>query len=329
MRESVLKNFLVNLRAFFMVNLRKKANQNSAEIAELKLRVAELETGYKRLANHSLYLSVLDYYSKHPDLAIPYAKELDYLKDKGEYCTFPYKDATNVTQVVADIDNKVGLPYVIHKGKRLYFPETFSVDDAAYHYQYLVNTEQLLGKEEKTEAPHQYQSGNICVDDGDVVYDIGSAEGLFALDNIDHASRVILVECDEKWQECLRHTFAPYGNKVEIVGKMLTCQDTEQTISLKTLLHDNDTAAAFVKMDIEGAERIIITQAADFLTSSHRALKLSLATYHKQDDSTILKQAFDELGFLSDFSKGYMLFQLYDTPVPPYFRKGVIRAKNF
>ena len=201
------------------------------------------------------------------------------------------------------------------------------MDDAVRSYLYYIHVEKLLGNGDTKGAPHQYQSPNVHVEPGDVVFDIGAAEGLFALDQVDRASRVIVVESDPNWIEPLRKTFAPYGEKVKIVEKMVSSVDTENTMSLKKLLMDFCSSSAFVKMDIEGYELPAITSAMDVLKEKS-GIKIAAASYHRQHDADELKTLFDGIGYTSEFSDGYMLFHLYDTPVPPYFRRGIIRARS-
>ena len=328
MKDSVFKNILVNIRAFFTVNLKKRINHNSSDIQELQMKMAKMESDYGAIVDYYLGQTIIDYYSRNPDQSVCYAKELAFLQKTGRRCAFPYDGIDTLGQVEAGMDTSVGLPYVIHRGRKLYFPDTFSVGEALDHYKYMVNTEKLLGVGDDDSAPHQYQSNRVCVEDGDVVFDIGSAEGLFALDHVDHASRVVLVECDEKWLKCLHYTFAPFEDKVSVVKKYLCSEDAGQMITLPTLLSEFAYDSAFIKMDVEGAETQAIKQALDFLRDSKKTLKFSLASYHRQDDSKVLKQLFDEMGCFSEFSEGYMLFSEYDTPMPPYFRHGIIRAKK-
>ena len=162
--------------------------------------------------------------------------------------------------------------------------------------------------------------------DGDVVFDIGAAEGLFALEQIEKASHVVIVESDPDWIKPLRLTFAPYGDKVTIVRKFVSATDTDTTISLEKLLSNVEYDSAFVKMDIEGYELQSLIPAEKVLRQKN-STKLSIASYHKQHDAEMMKSFFDNIGYYSEFSNGYMLFHLYDTPAPPYFRQGIIRGR--
>ena len=317
MKDSVIKNILVNIRAFFHVNVNKRINENLNKIIALE----------EELDRQKIVSNVLFYFLHHPELAKAYSSELDYLYNTGNFCNFPYPSDPCPNDVVSGFDPDCQLPFVVHQSKRLYFPSTFSSDDAVKAYLNYIRVEKLLGIGERVDAPHQYQSPGFQVSEGDVVFDIGAAEGLFALDQIDKASRVVVVESDPLWMKALKHTFAVYCNKVTIIDKFVSSSDTETSISLGKLLSDFDYDSAFVKMDIEGYELPSITEAMEVLRQKKNT-KLAVASYHKENDAEKLKSIFDQLGYDSEFSGGYMLFSMYGTPLPPYFRKGIVRAKH-
>lgn len=322
MKESALKNILVNLRTLFTTNIRKRLNENTQHIQMLEEQLSNIDD---IITNRYHYLNILDYYARHESDALQYSKELNYLRQVGHFCNFPYSPLQENIAIETGFDKSVGMAYVIHKNKRLYFHEALSEKEAEETYRNYLFVEKLLGKDDIEGAPHQYQSPRIRVTDGDVIFDIGAAEGLFALDNIDKASHIVIVESDPKWIKPLNQTFAPYGNRVTIIQKFVSTTDTETTISLESLLSSIDYSSAFVKMDIEGYELQSITSAERVLKQM-KGTKLAIASYHKQHDAEELKALFEKWGLYSEFSKGYMLFHLYDTPAPPYIRNGIIRA---
>lgn len=317
MKDCLAKNLLANLRALFSINIRKSISENAQKIASIE----------SSMEAKLLYLGVLNYYAFHEQESGAYSKELDYLRQHGCFCNFPYPSDAQPIKVVSGFDGDLRMSFVIHKGKRLYFPSDVTEEDAIWYYRNYVQTERLLGTDDDEGTPHQYQSPEIQVSDGDVVFDIGAAEGLFALDQIDKASHVVIVESNPDWMEALRHTFAPFGDKVTLVQKFISATDTESTLSLKKLLTDTEFSSAFIKMDIEGYELPAINAAVVFLKEKP-GIKIAAAAYHRQNDAEELKAIFDKLGYTSEFSNGYMLFHQYDTPLPPYFRRGMVRAKN-
>ena len=324
MKDCLIKNILVNLRALLTTNLRKRLNESAQHIQILEEQLSNIDDV---ITNRYHYLNILDYYARHEADAVQYQKELDYLKQVGRFCNFPYAPLQEDIVVETGFDQNVGMAYVIHKNKRLYFRKAYNENEAEEIYRNYLFVEKLLGKDDITGAPHLYQSPRVQVADGDVVFDIGAAEGLFALDHIDKASHIVIVESDPEWIKPLKQTFAPHSDKVTIIQKFVSATDSETTISLEGLLSCTDYSSAFVKMDIEGYELQSITSAVPFLEKA-KEIKLAVATYHKQHDADELKFIFDSLNYYSEFSDGYILFNQYDTPIPPYFRHGIIRARK-
>lgn len=317
MRDSAIKTFLVNLRTLFTTNIRKEINRNENRLTSFECDVREKFN----------LLSLLEYYECHEQEAKLFAKELDYLREKWNYCNFPYHPDTLEVAVDSGFDAVSRMPFVVHKSKKLYFPKGFSSEEAVEMYLNYLLVEKLLGVNDTEGTPHQYQSTNVHVEEGDVVFDIGAAEGLFALDQIDKASHVVVVESAPQWLEPLRLTFAPFGNKVTIVDKLVSTVEADNAISLGKLLLDSEFHSAFVKMDIEGCELSTITSAANIIKEKE-GVKMAVTSYHRQHDADALVKLFHSTGYSTEFSNGYMLFDLYDTPAPPFFRKGIVRAKK-
>lgn len=318
MKDSILKNFLVNFRTLFTTNIRREINRNANQLASFECEVKQKLD----------FLNLLEYYASHEQEARTFAEELAYLRERGSYCNFPYPPSVTGETVRNGLDEASGLPFVVHKNKKLFFPSHFSKEDATALYLNYLHVERLLGVDEQDGTPHQYQSPQVHVEEGDVVFDIGAAEGLFALDQIDNASRVVLVESASQWMEPLRRTFAPFGDKVTFVEKLVSAVDTNKTVSLEKLLSETEFRSAFVKMDIEGCELSSISSAVNVLKEKE-GVKMAVASYHRQHDADELSQLFHSLGYASEFSNGYMLFDQYDTPAPPFFRKGMIRVKKY
>lgn len=273
----------------------------------------------------SLALKVLTYYMIRPWKAAKYKLELKNLAHPKTGLYFPYKKVKKLPPVTAGYDEEKGLPYVVHQDKRLYFPASYSVESASAMYINLVEDENILGGGYRQKSPHQYESEIFRVADGDVLFDVGCAEALFALDKIDCVQKAYLIEFDSFWIDSLRATFEPYQSKVQIVEKLVTNEDSETTVTLSTLLTDADATSSFVKMDIEGYETTVIQDSLEFLSQYKRSIKLACCTYHKERDAEVLKDLFSSIGYQTESSDGYMLF-LGDVFRPPYFRKGIIRA---
>ena len=255
-----------------------------------------------------------------------YQREISRLLALGRFTVYPSQEDMTV-EVESGFDDSLRLPYVIHKGKHLYFPRKYSVAQAVEAYKGYICGDRMLGKGEDF-APHQYQSKEFQVHDGDVVVDVGCAEALFSLDVIEQASKVYLIERDGIWKAPLLATFAPYKDKVVFVQKLVSDKDGRATVSLPSLLKSETASPLFIKMDIEGYEPKVVRTLLPLLRERD-GITLSCCTYHNNEDATILEQLFQQVGYRYEFSKGYMLFARYDQPAAPYFRHGVIRASNF
>lgn len=314
MKESVLKNFLVNIRAFFTVNIRRSINEN-AKTKDL-------------LNDKILCWDVLNYFTFHQEEALAYKAELEFLSRYGSYCVFPYEPATGLNEVGCGLDQETKMPFVVHNNHRLFFPSSFSLNDAVNMYRNYILEEKLLGENDCEGTPHQYQSPRLKVEEDVVLFDIGAAEGLFALDNIEKVSKAILVEGDPQWIGALQKTFAPYSEKVKIFAKYVTDNDSDTEISLTKVLSEAENTSSFVKMDIEGCELSVINGAREVLKRTKNRITFAVASYHRQNDYDEMKKLFIQMGYETECSNGYMLFPYYDKPIPPFFRKGIIRAKK-
>ncbi|MBR5068810.1 MAG: hypothetical protein IKX25_05360 [Bacteroidales bacterium] len=254
-----------------------------------------------------------------------YEREITRLIELGHFTPYPSQDAMSI-DVESDYDKSLKLPFVIHNGKKLYFPHKYTVAQAVEAYRGYICGDRLLGKGEDF-APHQYQSKDYCVHDGDVVVDVGCAEALFSLDLIEQASKIYLIERNSIWKAPLQSTFAPFKDKVVFVQKLASDKDGRTTVSLPSLLRSETSSPLFIKMDIEGYESKVVRTLLPLLREKE-GITMSCCTYHNNNDATTLEQLFQQIGYQYEFSKGYMLFARYDQPVAPYFRHGVIRASN-
>lgn len=254
-----------------------------------------------------------------------FESEVNYILNNG-YAQYPYKRICDLEPFESGFDNIENLPFVVHKGKRLYFPNSESVEWCRQYYITCVRDEAILGGQYLEKHPHQYQSKRCKIEEGDILIDVGCAEALMVLDNIDIISKAYMFECDSRWFAPLKTTFKNYLDKVNIIYKYVGDKDTEETITLNTALKDEVGSSVFIKMDIEGAEVSVLAGNRKFL-ESNKQVKLAVCTYHRQDDAEAILTLFEEMGYQHEFSDGYMYlgnFDKYDKF--PYFRKGVLRG---
>lgn len=269
--------------------------------------------------------TILSYSESDPQFRMQYSNEIDYLKHLGHYSLHPSQRVISSNKTEAIMDKKLGMPYITHKGRRLYYPKSYTLKDAENAYHNIVETDGILG----TDIPgvaHQYQDETYRINIGDILLDVGCAEALFTLDNIDLVSKAILIECNSEWITALKATFAPFNNKVKIINKMVKDHNSRNTIKLSSLLNC-ESHPVFIKMDIEGLEVTTIKTASEFLCS-RSDITISCCTYHRNGDAETLAHIFDDIGYNYRFSNGYMLFARYDMPQYPFFRRGVIRARK-
>lgn len=226
----------------------------------------------------------------------------------------------NTKRVMYEVftDSQKGdFPYVNFKGKRMYYPKdySFGVENGRRYLSNIVECDQYEG------SPHLYVYGKHKVNLGDIIVDAGVAEGNFALTYIDIVSKAYLIESDKRWLEALKLTFEPYKNKIVLVPKMLSDMDTEQSITLDTLLEGN--RVDFVKMDIEGAETDALLGGINVLRKNN--VKLSVCAYHRKRDEDYIQFILKALGYRTSHSEGYMFF-IYDSYIDETldFRRGVI-----
>ena len=249
---------------------------------------------------------------------------LENLDDVYEWF-IPYKRLRSVDQIEAGIDKTVKLPYVIHKGRKLFFPKSYKLDKCINSYKSYIERECLLGGGYREKQPHQYESESCKIEPGDVLVDVGCAEGLLALDAIDRISKAYLIEGNPEWLPALQATFHGYMEKVRIINKLVSDQDGDDLITLSTALKDEKDSSVFVKMDIEGAEVGVISGNKDYIRSRHQ-IKLAVCTYHKPKDAERIRDLFKEMDLEQEYSDGYMYIYNGLEPVFPYFRHGLIRG---
>ena len=224
-------------------------------------------------------------------------------------------------------DEACDLPYINFKtvdgeSRRMYFPNDYTfqiIDDKKFVPNIL--------REQHPTSPHLYTKGKHKVNPGDIVIDAGVCEGNFALRYVDICSKMYLFEPEEMWQEPLRQTFKDYLDKVEIIPKFLSDKTDDKNITIDDALPDFHGENIFLKMDIEGFEPLALRGAKKILTSNK--VKASVCTYHNADDLVRVKGIFQNYGYKTSTSAGYMVFT-YDPDIfkTADFRKGVLYAEN-
>jgi len=218
-------------------------------------------------------------------------------------------------------ENRGEYPYVIFDGKRMYYPKDFAfeIEGGEKFLTNIVECDQYIG------SPHLYIQGAHKINKGDVIVDAGTAEGNFTLSHIDTISKAYLIESDKRWLEALRMTFEPYKDKVVLVPKMLSDEETDSSITLDALIQNN--RIDFIKMDIEGAETSALLGGINVLKDNN--VKLSICSYHRKRDAEYIRFILESLGYIVNHTEGYMFF-LFDKNIDKTldFRRGVLYASK-
>lgn len=217
-----------------------------------------------------------------------------------------------------ELDEESGLFYGLWHGRRLYLKRSIHDKKRACTYM------REIIKEQSPASPHCYMHERYCVQQGDIVVDAGAAEGFFALDQVDIAERIFIIEGEKEWLEALEWTFRPYMHKVVIIPKWLGSRDTEDSTTLDSI---NEVAKiSFVKMDIEGAELDAINGAKKTFVRN-KDMTVLACVYHRSEDAEKIGNTFLKWSYRVEYTKGYMFFP-YGQDIKPELRHGLLLAKK-
>lgn len=272
-----------------------------------------------------LYFDILHYFEHNsPE---EYQNELEFLIKAGTLITFPYnRTGREPDSIKIDFDKIKKMFYVLHKNKRLYYPGNYDKEQAKQAYLNYIVGQNILDVKYSEKTPHQYTTDSFPVKNGDIVLDIGAAEGLFLLDVIEKVRRGFVFEPKEYWIKALEATFEPYKERVKIINKFVSNKYSKDELTIDCCLKD-EYGNIFIKMDVEGYENLVLNGAKNVLNRKDD-IRVACCTYHRHDDASLLENFFKDLNYHTEFSDGYMLF-FYDKKIrPPYFRRGLIRAKK-
>lgn len=218
-------------------------------------------------------------------------------------------------------DEAYMLYYGIYEGKRLYFERKIATNEDA------LNALNGLAAEQSEHSPHRYLTEEFSVDSNDIVFDVGCADGNFALSVVDRVKEIYLFEIEESWMKPLELTFAPYKDKVHIIQKCVTKSSDAAAVSIDDFCEQNNIESiGLVKLDVEGYEKDVLSGAHKMLTNN-KIKRLAVCTYHKPDDEQTLGAMLPN--YHKVMSEGYMLSALIQdiwNIKPPYFAKGLMRA---
>jgi predicted RNA methylase len=277
--------------------MRKIENNRIRKENEIVNYFNVLDTG----AGSEEIIEIAEYFEKYNFSVFPYEFQWKYHRGKILVC----------------FDANCQMGYVFHENKRMYFPKGWEQTQIRDYYNGLL-------VEQDRDSPHCYETDSFYVHDGDTVADIGAAEGIFGLTNIEKVKYLYLFECDANWTAALHKTFEPWKDKVKIINKYVSDNNEGQNITFDSFCGEN--RITFIKADIEGAEVSLLRGAENTMRTAEE-LKMVLCTYHKQNDADEIKGILTNNGFETEFSKRYMIF-IDKELSEPYIRRGLIRAKK-
>lgn len=226
---------------------------------------------------------ILNYYKNTND---PEIKEIiDVIKRTNQLNVFNYDFCDKYRQMNVEVqyDSEADMYYVLRNGRRLYFKRGMFPDTIEEYYKGIC-------AEQDVDSPHNYLFKHK-IRKGDIILDLGGAEGNFVFNNLDKISKAIIVECEEAWIKALEMTFKDSTNVI-IVNRMIANKTDENNISLDDLVKQySDGVVDFVKMDIEGMEPDALQGGNEILS---KGTKLAICTYHNNDDyekiASVLKE---------------------------------------
>ncbi|MDR0537167.1 MAG: hypothetical protein LBH04_03850 [Tannerellaceae bacterium] len=280
----------------------RRANLLKSEAKEAAIK--EYFSALNRENASSEIIEIADYLKNHPFSIYPYEFTRKY----------------NANDIEVFHDYSCQMSYVLHNRKKLYFPSEWSRQAVREYYNGL-----CLEQDEK--SPHRYETPDFCVTKGDIIADVGAAEGIWALNYADIAGKIYLFECEKHWIAALKKTFEPWKDKVRIVNKYVSNTTNLGNITMDDFF--NNKPVNFIKADIEGAEPNLLDGCKSLLArsiTSNTDLKLLLCAYHNQGDEEKITECLHAKGFITEHSTGYMLYIIDSQLNPPYIRRGLIRA---
>ena len=229
-----------------------------------------------------------------------------------KYC----RDLTDILQTVR-YDSEAEMYFVPWNGRNMYYPKGYSKKQVtlAVNFVYM---------EQDMKSPHRYLDDAFDVQEGDVVIDAGVAEGNFALDVVDRAKKVYLVECEHKWIEALHKTFEPWADKVVIIEKMLGDTDDGQYASIDMFVEEG--YVNFLKLDVEGAELSALKGADRILTDS-KNIRCAVCAYHCRNAEKDIRRILEKYNFNISTTNRHMFFhEDMDSWAEGELRHGIVRA---
>ena len=208
----------------------------------------------------------------------------------------------------------------MHCGKRMYMSPQMNTKEEVLKYYCGICMEQ------DRQSPHVYMDEQFGVEEGDVVVDVGVAEGNFSLQVIDKVSKIYMIESDKDWIKALECTFGEYKDKVVMINKFVSDYTFGSIDSLDNMINEK---VNFIKMDIEGCECEALLGARQLIKKSDK-LRCAICVYHRDNDEMYINEIARMLEMKGSLVKGYMWYPVGQKQkyISPILRRGVIRYEK-
>lgn len=207
--------------------------------------------------------------------------------------------------------------------KKLFWPSKFSIS----------RLNQVVAESFDTEDWHYYQKEHTEINAGEIILDIGTAEGLLPISVIDKCQHIYMIEPSTLFCNCLHKTFSNFKEKTTIFNVAVGNSDGKINFdenSLEGMISNENTAFSqelpiykidtllnnkqlitYLKADIEGFELEMLKGAEQ--TIKNNKPKIAITTYHTQNNP---KEIIDLIkSFVPEYN--YYVKGIYEkTPKP-------------
>lgn len=281
------------------------------------MTLSTVSEAVKSLANKDFFLRM------HPEASADQElmEAIEAIDQRGDIrlISYPFMDEYDSLPIETGFDESKGMIYVIHRGRRMYFPRSWSQQRVEDYYKTLI-------AEQDERSPHCYLKNGYEVKPGDVILDVGAAEGFFALNHLEDAEKIYLFEADDEWIETLCSTFENEGDNIVLVPGYVGDTNGNGNITIDNVLYGQKVN--YIKMDIEGYERAALTGARAVL-ESNPDITCAICAYHCHGDSEWIRSYLKELGFETAISRGYMSPDWsYESRLYAELRRGVVFGRK-
>lgn len=289
--------------------------------SEIKQQIIEMFPEMEILIENKNYFFKESILKRYKDDRNEEIREILECIQRNDLQVFNYDFVEEYKNLEIDVkyDINCEMYYVYHQGKKMYFAKSLdSVFLAREYYRELLIEQDNL-------SPHKYRSSGLDVDEGDIVVDVGAAEGIFSLEIIDRASKIYLIESDGGWIEALEETFKDYREKIVIIQRFVSSINERKSATLDWLIKE---PVNFIKMDIEGNERDALLGARNLICCSTK-LKCAICSYHSAFDEVFIKDVLNKYNLSCSTTAGYMWWlpnTLTKSCIPSKLCRGVVRG---